>query len=103
MKIDKRITPENEEKEMISLAMKQAKDLLKSGRAPSQIVVHFLKLATQKEKLENEKLKKDLEVANAKIEEIRSRSDMKQMFEDAINAMNIYGGKQPEEDDDDEY
>lgn len=82
----------NEEQMMINLAMKQAKRQLLEGTAPAQIVTHFLKLATTKEQLENEKLRKDLEVSQAKIEDIHSKQEIKELFSKAIDAMGFYSG-----------
>lgn len=41
------ITPEARQKQMISLATDCAEDLMRSGKAPSQIIVHYLKLGTK--------------------------------------------------------
>lgn len=52
------ITPEARQKQMISLATDCAEDLMRSGKAPSQIIVHYLKLGTKQAELELEKTKK---------------------------------------------
>lgn len=82
----------NRENQLISMALDLAEEKLKSGTASSQLITHFLKLGTVREQLENEKLRSDLEVAKAKILDIQSRQDVKELYEKAINAMNIYGG-----------
>ena len=95
----------NKENQLISMAMDLAEEKLKNGTASSQLITHFLKLGTVREQLENEKLRSDLEVAKAKILDIQSRQDIKELYEKAINAMNIYGGttnRDQEEGDDDE-
>ena len=48
------ITPEARQKQMISLATDCAEDLMRSGKAPSQIIVHYLKLGTKQAELELE-------------------------------------------------
>ena len=50
---------EAREDQLIGLAVNQAEQMLRKGNAPTQIVVHYLKLATTKNQLEKEKLKKD--------------------------------------------
>ena len=52
------ITPEARQKQMISLATDCAEDLMRSGKAPSQIIVHYLKLGTKQAELELEKTKR---------------------------------------------
>ena len=53
-------TPEEEENYMISIAVNAAEKQILSGRASSQLLTHYLKLATVKERLEKEKLEKEL-------------------------------------------
>lgn len=97
----------NRENQLISMALDLAEEKLKSGTASSQLITHFLKLGTVREQLENEKLRSDLEVAKAKILDIQSKQNIKELYEKAINAMNIYGGtinrSSSEEVDQDEY
>lgn len=106
-KSGKRKNPRNRENQLISMALDLAEEKLKSGTASSQLITHFLKLGTVREQLENEKLRSDLEVAKAKILDIQSKQDVKALYEEAINAMNIYGGtvnrSSSEEVDDYEY
>ena len=49
-------TSEKRENELIALAVDLAEEQLRAGTASSQVITHFLKLATEKEKLEREKL-----------------------------------------------
>ena len=60
------ITPEARQRQMISLATDCAEDLMRSGKAPSQIIVHYLKLGTKQAELELEKTKKELDKRNKK-------------------------------------
>ena len=55
-------TPEARENQMINLAIDLAEKQLMEGTASSQVMTHFLKLATTKEKLEKEKLAKNEEL-----------------------------------------
>ena len=85
-------TPEEQEKRMINLSMNQAEQMLSEGRAPAQIVVHFLKLATEKARYENEKLKAETEMARAKAEALEAQKHYEEIAEKAINAFKAYGG-----------
>ena len=49
------LTPEARENQMIDLAVNLAEQQLRDGTAKSQVIVHFLKLGTQRAKLEQEK------------------------------------------------
>ena len=79
-------TPEDQEQLMINLAMKQAEQMFKEGRAPAPVVVHFLRLATEKTKLENERLRSD----KVKVMESQRHSD--ELYEKALAAFKSYGG-----------
>ena len=70
------------------------------GTASSQVITHFLKLATEKSKLELEKLRNENELTRAKTESIQSDKKVEQMYEEAIRAMRTYAGQ---EEPDDEY
>lgn len=85
-------TPEAQENYMITLAMDLAERKLKDGSASSQVITHFLELATIKSKLQNEKLKSDLDVAQAKIKQMESQEDIKTLYENAMTAFRSYSG-----------
>lgn len=57
-KIRPALTPEARENQMISLAVDLAEKQLMEGTASSQVITHYLKLGSTKERLEKEKLKK---------------------------------------------
>lgn len=84
------ITPESRENQMISLAIDLAEKQLSEGTASSQVITHFLKLATTKEKLEKEKLQKDIELLQAKTESIQSQKRTEELYEAAIEAIRSY-------------
>lgn len=93
-------TPEQRENQLINLAIDLVERQLLDGSATSQVITHFLKLATTREKLENEKLRSDLRVAEAKIKQIESAEDMKVIYENALAAMKSYSGFHQEDEDD---
>lgn len=90
-------TPEARENQLISLATDLAEQQLRDGTATSQVIVHYLKLATVKEKLEREKLEKENELLRAKTENLQSAKKTEEMYEEAIKAMKIYSGEIDEE------
>lgn len=86
------LTPESREKQMISLAVDLAEQQLKDGTASSQVITHYLKLASIKEKLERERLVEENKLLRAKTEAIASAKNIEKLYSDAITAMKRYGG-----------
>lgn len=95
-------TPEDQERRMINLSMKQAEAMLEKGQAPAMVVVHFLKLATERSRLENERLKADISVSNSKIEVMQSQKNSEELAKKAIEAFKSYSGRKDDEDEFDE-
>ena len=93
------LTPEARENQMIALAVDLAEKQLIEGTASSQVITHYLKLATQKEKLENEIREKQRELISAKTESIQSSQRIEELYADAIKAMKRYSGQCDPEDD----
>lgn len=91
-KIRPALTPEAEENQMISLAMNLAKQQLLDGTASSQVISHFLRLGSSKEKQEIENLKKDIELKQAKIEALETGRQIEELYGNAIKAMRRYQG-----------
>lgn len=91
-KIRPALTDEGREKQMISLAIDCAEKQLREGTASSQVITHYLKLASSKNKLEMEKLRKENELLLAKTEEIKSTKSQRELYEKAIAAIRRYQG-----------
>lgn len=94
------LTPEAQENRMISMAMDLAEQQLRDGTASSQVITHFLKLGSSKERLEKEilELQKDLTVA--KTDSLKSQKNRDDLYANAIRAMGIYAGESDGDDDD---
>ena len=92
---------------MISMAMNLAKQQLADGTASSQVITHFLKLGSTKERIEKEILEKQKGLIEAKTQTLQSTQRIEELYTNALNAMRDYSGhgghSEPEEDDDDEY
>lgn len=86
------LTAEGREKQMISLAIDCAEKQLREGTASSQVITHYLKLASTKNQLEMEKLKKENELLKAKTEAIKSAKSQEELYARAIEAIRIYSG-----------
>jgi len=90
-------TPEGRENQLISLAADLAEKQLVSGTASSQVITHFLKLASTREKLEQERLQRENLLLSAKVDQISSTKTMEKLYEKAIEAMRSYSGQPQEE------
>lgn len=93
-------TPEARENQLISLAVDLAEKQLREGTASSQVITHYLKLGSTKERIEKEILEKQKELISAKTEMLHSAKRVEELYADAINAMKRYSGHG---DVDDEY
>lgn len=93
------ISPEARENQMISDAFELAERQLREGTASSQVITHFLKLGTAKEKLELERMKAENELLKARTKAIANAEEIKVLYENALKAMRNYNGQ----GDDDEY
>lgn len=86
------LTPEQRENQMIALSMDLVERRLREGTASSSETVHFLKLASTKEKLEREKEKEEIKLLRAKTESLESMGRIENLYAEAITAMRRYGG-----------
>lgn len=86
------LSPEARENQMISLAVDLAEKQLQEGTASSQVITHYLKLGSTKERIEKEILEKQKELISAKTEALQSAKRMEELYADAINAMKRYSG-----------
>lgn len=95
-------TPEARENQLISLAVDLAERQLKDGTASSQVITHYLKASSSREKLEQERLRNENILLKAKAEAIASQKRIEEMYGKALDAMRSYSGQSPNQGDDDE-
>lgn len=100
-KIRPALTPEARENQLIYLATDLAEQQLKDGTASSQVITHYLKLGTTKERIEKEILEKQKELITAKTEALQSAKRIEELYAEAISAMRKYSGH-GESDDEEE-
>ena len=85
-------TEAGREKQMVALAVDLAEKQLREGTASAQVITHYLKLGTEKEKLERDILRKQKDLIAEKTNALKSASHMEEMYAKAIEAMKVYGG-----------
>lgn len=94
------LTSQERQNRCIALAMDLAEQKLIDGTASNQTICWFLKLGSEKERLEREMLEKDIQLKAAKTEAIKSSKRTEEMFAEAINAFKSYQGDFDEPDED---
>lgn len=94
-------TPEARENQLVTLAVDLAEKQILDGTASSQVISHFLKLGSTKEKIEKEILSEKKELLKAKTEAMHSAKRVEELYQSALNAMRTYSGNGPEDGDDD--
>lgn len=93
-------TPEARENQLILLAVDLAEKQLLEGTATSQVITHYLKLGSTKDKIEKEILKEQRDHLRAKTEAIQSAKNVEKLYKEALEAMRLYSGSKGEEEDD---
>lgn len=93
-------TPEARENQLIALAVDLAEKQLLEGTASSQVISHFLKLGSTKERIEKEILIHEKDLIKAKTEAIQSGKRVEELYKNALNAMRSYSGQKGDYDED---
>jgi len=94
------LTAEDRENEMIGLAVDLAEKQLRDGTAKSQVIVHYLKMASTKEHYEKLLLEKEVELKSAKTEALKSQKKIEELYRDAMSSIRKYRGESEEIIDD---
>lgn len=97
------LTPEARENQLIYLATELAEQQLRDGTASSQVITHYLKLGSTKERIEKEILEKQKELISAKTEALQSAKRVEELYANAINAMKRYSGHEEPDDEPEDY
>lgn len=92
-------TPEARENQLISLAVDLAEKQLLEGTASSQVITHYLKLGSTKERIEKEILEKQKELITARTEALQTSKRVEELYANAISAMKRYSGHGDVEDE----
>lgn len=86
------LTPEGRENQVISMAFDLAEKQIREGTASAQVITHFLKLGSQRDRLERELLEERTKLASAKTQAIDQSQRAEEMYKNAIDAMRRYSG-----------
>jgi hypothetical protein len=89
-------SPEVQEARMVNMAYKLAERQMMEGTASSQVITHFLKLGSSREKREMEKLEEENKLLRAKTESLESAKHVEELYAEAIKSMKKYSGHEDE-------
>jgi hypothetical protein len=85
-------TEEGRENQLVTLAIDLAEKQLSEGTASSQVITHYLKLGSTREKLEQERLARENELLISKVDMMASGKRVEELYEAALGAMRSYAG-----------
>lgn len=86
-------TPEAREAQLSAMAYDLAEKQIREGTASSQVVVHFLKVGSTREKVELQKQKQETLLVEAKVKDLANVEEMKKLYVEAMDAMRGYAGQ----------
>lgn len=92
------LTPEARESQLVSLAVDLAEKQLMEGTASSQVITHYLKLGSTKERIEKEILEEQKKLIEAKTQSLQSVQRIEELYTNALDAMRNYSGQGDSED-----
>jgi putative cell wall-binding protein len=85
-------TPEAREQQLIAAAYELAERQISEGKASSQVLTHFLKMGTERERLEQQRLQHENALTLAKVESLATQGRIEQLYSEALAAMRRYSG-----------
>lgn len=85
------LSPDAKENYMVGLAVDLAEKQLVDGTASAAVITHYLRLGTEKAKLERAKLENENKLLDAKAKAISSGQDSESVAKQALAAMKDYG------------
>ena len=88
-------TLDGREQQLVALAVDEAERQIRAGTASAQVVTHFLKLGSTREKLEQERIAHENELLVAKREALASQARVEELYSKALGAMRQYSGQDP--------
>ena len=86
------LTPEARENQLIALAVNLAEKQLREGTASSQVITHYLKLGSTKDRIEKEILEKQKELIEAKTQSLQSARQNEELYREVLEAFRSYSG-----------
>lgn len=96
-------TIEGRNNQLIAAAFDLVERRLHDGSASAQETVHFLRMGTINQRLQEEKLKHESLVLETRVKEMEARSSGEELMAKALDAFRGYSGQVPIDPEEDEY
>jgi hypothetical protein len=91
-------TLEERENQLVEAAVDLAEIQLRSGEASAQVITHYLKLGSSRERLEQQRLRNEVALLETKRAHMESEMRTEALIADALRAMQAYSGNLPDEE-----
>lgn len=92
-------SPEGRETELAAAAYDLAAEQIEQGTASSQVITHFLKAGSMRERLEQQRIAHENELLQVRRENLEAQTRIEELYAEAIGAMRSYAGAAPEAPD----
>lgn len=86
-------TPKAREDQLINMAYDLAEQQIRDGTISATVLANFVKMGSQRERMEQERLSAENDHLRAKIKAMESIEDVKSLYQDAMKAMALYSGE----------
>ena len=85
-------TPEAREDELAAIAYDLAEEQINAGTASSQVITHFLKAGSRRERMEQLRMEHEIELMEVKKEQLEGQKRVEELYLSALEAMRSYSG-----------
>lgn len=93
-------TPEERESQLIAKSLNLIEKQIEEGSVSSTVLAIYAKSATERDRLERDRLRGENEVLRKKVEQMDAAIDVKNLMEEALGAFKGYTGRRSDSDDD---
>ena len=92
-------TPEAREAQLIAKAFDRAEQQIDDGTVSAQVLTHYLKLGSSRERIEQARLQAEVSLLHIKEETYASQARVEALYSEALDAMRAYSGQTVERQD----
>ena len=85
-------TSEAREDELAAYAYDLAETQIRNGTASSQVITHFLKAGSRRERMEQMRMEHEIELMQVKKEQLEGQKRVEELYVSALEAMRSYSG-----------
>ena len=93
------LNPEDREQQIANAAYNLAEQQILNGTASSQVITHFLKIGSQRERLERERLMEENKKLRAQTEALQSAKHIEELYAAAMQVFKGYQGIEDEQEE----